>query len=198
MTTPNLPDFSQLYQATHLTCAFLERHRLAYAVAGGLAVTVWGEPRATFDVDVFVAAEGGRVESLCAAIRQEPAFLLEPETLTLPPYTVIVRAHLPDRPSAEPGLILVDFIVLETALGSSLLSRRVSVDLGGHPIWICSAEDLILLKLLAGRSKDLQDAKGVLALRQDRLDFAYLQDWVQRLGCQQNWTQVTSSPEPSP
>jgi hypothetical protein len=197
MTAPNRPDFSHLYQATHVTCAFLERHQLDYAVAGGLAVSVWGEPRATFDVDVFVAAETGRADHLRAAIRQEPAFLLDPETLTLPPYTVIVRAHLPDRPSAEPGLILVDFILLDSALARSLLSRRVSFDLGGQPIWICSAEDLILLKLLAGRFKDLQDARGVLALRQTQLDFAYLQDWGQRLNCQQNWAQVCSAPGPS-
>ena len=35
----------------------LEQHQLDYMVIGGLANAVWGEPRATLDIDVTIAAE---------------------------------------------------------------------------------------------------------------------------------------------
>jgi hypothetical protein len=177
----------------HQTCAFLEAHRIEYALVGGFAAAVWGQPRATFDVDVVVAAGADRVEHLRAAIRQEPAFLLEPETLSFPPYTLLLRAHMLEDPSsAEPGLIVIDFLFMETELARTLLSRRQRVDLAGCPVWVCSAEDLILLKLIAGRAQDLDDIRGILAVRPGRIDLAYIEAWVPRLKCQPNWALVTS------
>lgn len=190
MTAPLLPDHSKLHRVLHITCAFLEAQQLDYALVGGLAFALWGQPRTTFDVDLVVAGGADRVEPLRSAIRQEAAFLLEPETLSLPPHTFVLRAHVLDAPSAEPDVILVDFLFLDPLLTQEILRRRVAVDLAGRQVWICSAEDLILLKLIAGREKDLLDAKGVLRARSDRLDFAYLEPWVERLGCQQKWVQV--------
>jgi len=42
----------------------LEKLQLPYAVMGGFAVRVWSIPRATWDVDVTVAAEPGELARL--------------------------------------------------------------------------------------------------------------------------------------
>jgi hypothetical protein len=36
-------------------CLFLDDVRIEYMLIGGLAVGIWGEPRATVDIDVLVA-----------------------------------------------------------------------------------------------------------------------------------------------
>ena len=42
----------------------LEREKVPYMVIGGIAVAVWGVPRATFDVDFSVWAPGDREANL--------------------------------------------------------------------------------------------------------------------------------------
>jgi len=51
------PDLSTLHLALKTVCNFLDEHGIGYAIGGGMAVAVWGAPRATFDVDVVVTAE---------------------------------------------------------------------------------------------------------------------------------------------
>jgi hypothetical protein len=70
------------------------------------AVAVWWQPRATSDVDVVVIGPDTLPQSLRSAVTQEPAFLFEPETLSLPPHTVLLRAHLRAGAEEEPDLIL--------------------------------------------------------------------------------------------
>jgi len=123
------PDLSKLQGALTTVDEFLDSNQIPYAVAGGMAVAVWGEPRATFDVDVAVAAEVADEESLLAAIRSEGTFLMEPQTLPMPPEMKIVRAHLLDKTGAEPEIILVDFLLLPKDFAVSLQKRRVQMHL---------------------------------------------------------------------
>jgi hypothetical protein len=47
MVESHRPDLSKLHDALNLVCDFLDAHRFPYALAGGMAVAVWAEPRAT-------------------------------------------------------------------------------------------------------------------------------------------------------
>ena len=49
-------------------------------------------------------------------------------------------------------------------------------------IWFPSAEDLILLKLRAGRHTDFDDVSGIIERVGDTLNFRYLSRWARRLG----------------
>ena len=54
----------------------------------------------------------------------------------------------------------------------------------GHPAYdrvipICTAEDLLIMKMIAGRERDLLDIKELLQVLAGRtLDFAYLENWL--------------------
>ena len=50
------------------------------------------------------------------------------------------------------------------------LDRAVPVDVAGTTVPFISPEDLIVTKLLAGREKDIDDVRGVLAERGSALD----------------------------
>lgn len=177
----------------HVVCAFLEEHGFEYALVGGLAAGIWGVTRTTFDVDAVVAADASTLEQLRAAIGP-PSFLFEPECLQFPDM-MILRAHVlePDNP-VEPGVTVVDLLAMELSLSQSILRRRGKEPLWGRDCWVCSPEDLILLKLIAGRVKDLEDIKGILAERQEKLDQSYLQEWIARLGKQAAWAEVLAHP----
>ncbi len=161
MNEPTPRDLSKLHDGLNVVCDFLDSHDFAYAIVGGIAVAIWGEPRATFDVDLMVATEAGDEERLLAAIRSEPAFLLEPQLLPMPPEINIIRAHLLDKQAKDPTIILVDLLLLSAEFAASLRARRVAMAVAGKIRWVSSPEDLIVLKLLSGRVKDIEDARGI-------------------------------------
>lgn len=43
---------------------------------------------------------------------------------------------------------------------------------------VCSAEDLIIPKCVAGRPKDVRDVEGVIARPGESLDVKYIRKWV--------------------
>jgi len=49
-------------------------------------------------------------------------------------------------------------------------------------LWFASPEDLIVMKLKAGRPHDFEDALSVLATQRGRLDERYMADWAARIG----------------
>ncbi|MBY0522710.1 MAG: hypothetical protein K2R98_04905 [Gemmataceae bacterium] len=184
------PNLLRLHHALVKTCNFLDGRQFPYAIVGGLAVAIWWKPRATNDVDIVVAVPAHNPEALRLAIQQESPFLLESEILTFPPHTVVVRGHLLGPESPEPDLILVDLIVLSSELCESILRRRVSLEYAGRAFWFVSKEDLVLMKLLASRSRDLDDIRGILSIQATSIDLDYIKGWVQRLGCEKSWSAV--------
>lgn len=145
----------------------LEENRYRYAVIGGIAFAQWAPPRVTRDVDFKVL-----VPNLdYAAVRQtlRTAF---PER---------ARSHAPENPlivAVKIQDIIVDFLFAVPGYEENIIERAVLRDLGGWSAWICSPEDLIIQKMIAGRSKDLPDVENILAVQRSKLDDAYIRDWL--------------------
>ncbi len=150
---------------------FAERH-LPYALIGGLAVQVWGNARLTVDADFSIAA---------------------PLTTGSAPLVRLITQHFPSR-SANP----VDFagktrMVLITAgngvevdislalpgYEDQLFARAVDHEIDpGKKIRLCSAEDLIIHKAVAGRPQDISDIQGVVHRQGEKLDVGYIRQWL--------------------
>lgn len=60
----------------------------------------------------------------------------------------------------------------------SALPCAVRRSLNGFSAWICSAEDLIIQKVSAGRGKDWPDVEALLIEQRGKLDEAYIEDWL--------------------
>ncbi len=67
------------------------------------------------------------------------------------------------------------FAFLERHGTRSLVIGGLAVVAVGEPRTTASPEDLILLKVLAGRDKDMLDATGVARRHAERLDIPYLE-----------------------
>jgi len=60
--------------------------------------------------------------------------------------------------------------------------RRRAIAIEGHPLWFVAPDDLILMKLKAGRPRDFEDAVTVLAAQGKSLDERHLTEWARAIG----------------
>jgi hypothetical protein len=168
-----------LTQALRDIAGIFESMAVRYVAMGGVAVRIHGIPRPTHDVDFTVALPRERLHDFFTRAMDAGYTIPEPylggwidQEAGMP--LVKLRMYLEDQG------IDVDIFLAESEFQASLLRRRRSEDVEGGPIWFVSPEDLILLKLIAGRPRDLVDVQDVLFM-QGRFDEAYLRHWAAEL-----------------
>lgn len=158
-----------LKEALRQAVVFLEAQGYRYAVIGGIANQVWGIARFTYDVDIKVLVPHAEYPTARAAIRAAFPERGRPQVPTNP---LIVDTKM--------GEVIVDFLLAVPGYEENIVTRAIRFDLRGLPVWICSAEDLIIQKAIAGRPKDWPDIEGVLAQQHRRLDLTYIEDWLKQ------------------
>ena len=157
-----------------------DRLQLPYAVMGGIAVRVYGIPRPTHDIDFTVAVGRERLPELYAAI-QDLGYTVAEAYLSGWVDEVAGLPLVKFRLYSEGQGVDIDVFLAEARFQQELLSRRRREQIDGLSAWLVSPEDLILLKLLAGRPRDFADIGDVL-FTQGQLDECYLRRWAQELG----------------
>ena len=85
----------------------------------------------------------------------------------------------------------VDLFLAEAPYQEEVLRRKCLADVEGRRYWIASAEDLVLLKLVAGRPRDWIDVADVL-FTQGRLNEDYMYRWAVELGVENELTRALS------
>ena len=78
-------------------------------------------------------------------------------------------------------------VKVDLALGLSgfeqrAISRAEPLDAAGRTVSVVTAEDLLVMKVLAGRPHDEQDARGIVIAQRDRLDWEYCLEAARELG----------------
>ncbi|MCI0514952.1 nucleotidyltransferase [candidate division KSB1 bacterium] len=148
---------------------FLDTQQLRYAIIGGIANQIWGQARFTYDIDLKILVPDLDYDRLRA--RLTTAFP-EPGRPDLPlnPLIVSVKIH---------G-ILIDFLLATPGYEEELIQRAVIYRFYDMLLWVCTPEDLIIQKAIAGRSKDWQDILGVVTEQFTQLDQPYLEDWLRQ------------------
>jgi hypothetical protein len=153
---------------------------IRYAVMGGLAVRVYGIPRPTHDVDFTIALDRDRLSMLYEHLRELGYTLAEEyekgwvDSVAGMP---IIKARL----FLESRGIDVDIFLAESPYQKEILARRRCEEIDGSTVWLVSPEDLVLLKLLSYRPRDVADIGDVL-FTQGQLDRDYLRHWAAALG----------------
>jgi hypothetical protein len=152
---------------------FLDAARVRYLVIGGLAVVAVGEPRTTGDVDVIVYAPRERMIALVddaaragfeASADVERTRLDETGTLRF-----------------RKGSFQLDVIGASLPFEDEALARAMKKKLFGRTVSLPTPEDLLLLKVLAGRDKDMLDAVGIVRRHGSRLDVKYVERHLREL-----------------
>jgi hypothetical protein len=163
--------------------------RVPFALAGGLAVNIWGRQRLTTDVDFAVlVASLDDLRSLVAAVQPLGFLRLDPAPLRFRRAWVGRLLLDPDRAPSTSEPVIVD-LVRPVGRGAEawlkgLFARAVTLDLLGASTRVVRPEDLVLFKLLVERDRgyDLPDAESVLAEAGDAVDTRYLVRLATTLG----------------
>jgi len=132
-------------------------------VFGAQAVIAYGVPRLSADVDVTLALAPDDPERF-ARDMESAGFALR---VTDPDFvrrtSVMPFVHLA---TAMP----LDVVLAQSGLEDEFLGRAHVVDIGGTAVPLIDLADLIIAKILAGRSKDLDDATALWRLHGRALD----------------------------
>jgi Nucleotidyl transferase AbiEii toxin, Type IV TA system len=162
-----------------LLVALLERMSVKYALMGGLVVRAYSIPRATEDIDLTLAMGRDRLPELYDALEELDYAVPEPYKSGW--VDQVKRMHLVKLKRYVGGHgIDVDLFLAESPYQEEILQRRRLADVEGRQLWIASPEDLVLLKLISGRPRDLIDVADVF-FTQGQMDVQYMRRWAAEL-----------------
>lgn len=127
-------------------------------VFGAQAVVAYGVPRLSADVDVTLRISPDEPERFAREMEAAGFTLRVHDPEFVRRTRVMPFVH---RPTAMP----LDVVLAGSGLEDEFLQRARPVDLGGVQVPLIDPEDLLIAKILAGRPKDVEDARGLWRLR---------------------------------
>jgi hypothetical protein len=151
----------------------LRRLRIPYMIIGGMANIVWGEPRATLDVDVTVWVEELQIAGFVETLRDDYRVLVEQPVAFIRETRVL--------PLENSDGVRIDVIFGLLSFEEEAIGRAVDVIVADARVKVCTAEDLILMKIVSDRDRDLADARGIVERRRLTLDRGYLEPRIREL-----------------
>lgn len=173
---------SELHDALRTFVGVLDGMQAPYAVGGAIAMAFAGHLRGTRDVDVLALVPAIRSRELADALNvagfRMRSAAGQPEPIDVLRMTESARELGQFRVWWKDTL--VEVFVPKVPLQDSVLRRRIQASIQDAMIWITTAEDLILLKMIFHRPKDIEDVRRIIAANRGRLDTAYLQEWMPR------------------
>jgi hypothetical protein len=161
-------------EAALLTQAACDAAGLAGCVIGGIALQRWGEPRYTADADLSVLVEPGRESAVIADLLSRlPARI--PDAAQFAERTRVILAQ-------SPAGVAIDLVLAGLPFEARVIERASAWDLGGGlRLRTCSAEDLLVMKVFAGRDKDWADVTSILERGGAKLDLERVREELRPL-----------------
>jgi predicted nucleotidyltransferase len=154
----------------------LEQQSVRYVLIGALAASLRGQPRVTADVDLVIRADVARALRLISSLatsRFEPL---------LPDVEEVVKRSLIVPLRHRYTGVKVDMALGLSGFEQQLIDRAEDVTIAGLSIRVATAEDLLLMKVLARRPRDDQDIHGIIAARGATMDWDYCRRVARDLG----------------
>lgn len=134
-----------------------------YCLIGGIALQRWGQPRTTLDVNVTVMTGFGNekpaIETLLGWLKPRV-----PDAAEFAQHSRVLLAVTDDGVGVDVSLGAIPF-------ESRMMDRASPWRLNdGRTLLTCSAEDLIVQKVFAGRDQDWVDVGNVVCRQRDSID----------------------------
>lgn len=170
----------------------LDSAGVAYMLTGSFASASYGSPRSTQDIDFVIAATPSQLRALVQSLPSDQYYV---------ELDAALEAH--KRQSLFNVIDFatgwkVDFIIRKSRpFSEEEFSRRRLVDLEGTPLFVATAEDVIIAKLewskLAQSRRQIEDVAAILRMRDESLDHSYLEKWIDLLGLSNEWADARST-----
>jgi hypothetical protein len=144
----------------------------------GMAISVYAAPRATFDIDAIGDVKEESLDGFLMDLKEQGFSFNEAnpvKAIAGMPFITLYYGRL---------RIPFDLFLARNEFQRSIIQRSRSLRDGGMELEVISPEDLILVKLLSGRPRDIEDIRQILTENSGVLDFNYLRRWSTELGQQ--------------
>ncbi len=122
----------------------LASEEIPYALIGGLAASLRGEPRVTADVDLVIGTDIKGALHLLQVLEQSsfaPLFAGVEEVVSQA--FILPLLH-------RMTMVKVDLAIGLSGFEKQLIERAMPINLAGQSVRLATAEDLLVMKLLAG------------------------------------------------
>lgn len=167
---------------------------IRYMLVGSYSSNAYGVPRATQNADFVIELGELSIDDLrrrlAPTIRIDPQMGFETVTMT--------RRYVAEVVGTPFKIEL--FPLNNDPHNQERFRRRRLATLMGRPMWIPTAEDVIVTKLhraiLGRRSKDRDDIRNVIAVQGDRIDWDYVHRWCEEHGTRALLDEIRASIPP--
>src|SRR3990170_3268161 len=165
----------------------LERMGDRGMVIGGIAASLLGKPRLTADLDAVILLSLSQIPLLLDAAAQEGLLprIEDADGFARKNHVMLLR-H-------EESLINVDISLGMLPFEVEAVERSQVLEVGGLSIRLPTAEDLVIMKGVAHRARDLEDIRAICDANQD-LDMGRVEHWLKQfaetLHMPEIWTDV--------
>jgi hypothetical protein len=141
--------------------ALLQSQRIPGVVVGGIAASILGRARATQDIDLLVWLDEARWEALLRAAASAGFEPRIPDCLEFARRSrVLLLRH-------RAGAVDVDITFGALPFERRVVDRSTLRDVGTIRVPLPTPEDLIVMKAVAHRARDLADIEGLLDANPD-------------------------------
>lgn len=160
----------------------LQKLEIPYVVTGGVAVSVWGRPRYTADIDIAIELLPQKLNALSYELSKIGDDVYVDRNMMSQALQQKGEFNVID-PDSD---LKIDFWILRgSPFDTNEIERRVKRKILGQSVFFISPEDLILRKLLwhqeSQSDRQLADIVTILG-RQKNLDWPYLWKWSKKQG----------------
>jgi hypothetical protein len=157
----------------------LDSAGIAYMLTGSMALALYTRPRMTRDIDVVIECRSHDSDTIVRLFEADCYVDAEEVRIAIASRAMFNIIH-------NEWIIKADFIVRKDDDYRRLeFGRRQRFTIESVPVWVVSAEDLILSKLHWAKETESElhreDAQVMVRTIQD-LDWVYLEQWAENLG----------------
>lgn len=152
---------------------FLKKERVQYMVIGGIANMSWGKTRLTQDIDITILCKEKDILDLIKKLIDR--FKVLPDD----PYSFVQQTRVLPLMSNEG--IRIDLVFGQLPYEELAIRRAKTVKYGNISVKVCTAEDLIVHKIISERPVDRDDVRWIIKRQNKSLDREYLDVVVKEL-----------------
>lgn len=162
-----------LYRAVVKMQQRLDEAGVPSAIIGGIAISVWGTPRGTRDVDLKILLGRDSAQRLLDILGSDFRPMHRDPLGNLRGNAMIFVLDSDD--------IRLDLLLADVGFDAVAIGRAIEVELSlGIVGRVCTAEDLIIYKLISTREQDHIDAASVVRRQADALNHRYVLKWLRQ------------------
>jgi len=159
----------------------LNRCNIPYLLTGSIAVSYYGRPRATHDIDFVIEIPKEESNKLLTVFKKLGRdFSLDFHQIE----QAIVKGNFFDIFHPDSGL-KIDFWLSKNEFDLNKFARKNKIMVNKYTVNLVSAEDILLTKLLWCKKirsdRHLRDCVGIWQIQKNKLDMTYLNLWANKL-----------------